>query len=192
MVTLRHRRILGENTICEGSSPHAGHAGAGLAQKVGPAWKYLGPKKPFLRFPLLSALRGCEMHYRPSTVACSRLSLTWDKCSQRFRGNARKQYAPAQTFSQSSAVREICMLRSTRRGLETRHGRDGVTLVSRGVLVGSRIGAPDVFVPGQGPRLVPSWWSSSCLPNCVCISANADAVSDERSRFAGAGARMVY
>jgi hypothetical protein len=44
-------------------------------------------------------------------------------------------------------VREICMLRSTRRGLETRHGRDGVTLADerarqRGTQTSTYTGAP--------------------------------------------------
>jgi hypothetical protein len=41
--------------------------------------------------------------------------------SKRVRGDAG-------VTEQESAVREIRMLRSTRRGLETWHGRDGVTL----------------------------------------------------------------
>ena len=44
-------------------------------------------------------------------------------------------------------MREICMLRSTRRGLETRHGRDGVTLADerarqRGTQTSTFTGAP--------------------------------------------------
>jgi hypothetical protein len=44
-------------------------------------------------------------------------------------------------------VREICMLRSTRRGLETWHGRDGVTLADerarqRGTQTSTYTGAP--------------------------------------------------
>ena len=44
-------------------------------------------------------------------------------------------------------MREICMLRSTRRGLETRHGRDGVTLADerarqRGTQTSTYTGAP--------------------------------------------------
>jgi hypothetical protein len=44
-------------------------------------------------------------------------------------------------------VREICMLRSTRRGLETGHGRDGVTLADerarqRGTQTSTYTGAP--------------------------------------------------
>ena len=44
-------------------------------------------------------------------------------------------------------MREICMLRSTRRGLETWHGRDGVTLADerarqRGTQTSTYTGAP--------------------------------------------------
>ncbi len=44
-------------------------------------------------------------------------------------------------------MREICMLRSTRRGLETRHGRDGVTLADerarqQGTQTSTYTGAP--------------------------------------------------
>jgi hypothetical protein len=51
-------------------------------------------------------------------------------------------------------VREICMLRSTRRGLETWHGRDGVTLADerarqRGTQTSTFTGAPVLDPTGR-------------------------------------------
>jgi hypothetical protein len=56
-------------------------------------------------------------------------------------------------------VRESCVLRSTRRGLETWHGRDGVTLADekarqRGTQTSTYTGAPvlDLLMSGDGKR----------------------------------------
>ena len=55
-------------------------------------------------------------------------------------------------------MREICMLRSTRRGLETWHGRDGVTLADerarqRGTQTSTYTGAPVLDPTCEGLRV---------------------------------------
>jgi hypothetical protein len=55
-------------------------------------------------------------------------------------------------------VREICMLRSTRRGLETWHGRDGVTLADerarqRGTQTSTYTGAPVLDPTWERPEV---------------------------------------
>jgi hypothetical protein len=60
-------------------------------------------------------------------------------------------------------VREICMLRSTRRGLETWHGRDGVTLADerarqRGTQTSTYTGASVLDPTGER-----GWETERCL-----------------------------
>ena len=55
-------------------------------------------------------------------------------------------------------MREICMLRSTRRGLETWHGRDGVTLADerarqRGTQTSTYTGAPVLDPTWERPEV---------------------------------------
>ena len=64
----------------------------------------------------------------PNSEAVQRLSSGSTSAESRSGGVGPITLGAKQTGE--SAVREICMLRSTRRGLETWHGRDGVTLAT--------------------------------------------------------------